>query len=77
VKLVLAPKRRQPVRPKKQRRKDASEGPSGSGNIQWSYPVITCSRCGLEGNHNKFGSTNHNNLPKISVKFCFYCQGPN
>jgi len=30
---VPAPKRRQPGRPEKQRRKDASEGPSGSGNI--------------------------------------------
>jgi len=63
VKPVPAPKRRQPGRPKKQRRKDASEGPSGSGNIRRSYPVITCSRCGLEGNHNRFGCTSQGVMP--------------
>ena len=47
----------------KQRMKDASEGPSSSGNVQRSYPVITCSRCGLKGNHNRFGCTNQGVMP--------------
>ena len=58
VKLVSAPKRRQSGRPKKQRRKDASEGPSNSGNVRRSYPMLTCSRCVLEGNHNRVACTN-------------------
>jgi len=63
VKRVPAPKRRQPERPKKQRRKYASEGPSGSGNIRRSYLVIKCSRCGLKGNHNRVDCTNQGVMP--------------
>lgn len=64
---VPAPKRRQPGRPKKQRRKNASEGPSrsakGSTNVRRSYPVLTCSRCGMEGNHRMVGCTNQGVMP--------------
>ncbi|PNX87801.1 hypothetical protein L195_g043898 [Trifolium pratense] len=64
VKHVPAPVRRRPGRPKKQRRKDASDaGPSNSTKMKWSYPVITCSRCGLEG-HNINGCVSQGVPPK-------------
>jgi len=66
VKLVPASKRRQPERPKKQKRKDGSMGPSSSGNVRRSYPVQRCLRCGLEGNHNRFGCTNQGVMPMPS-----------
>ncbi|GAU51118.1 hypothetical protein TSUD_281380 [Trifolium subterraneum] len=50
VKLVPAPLRRRPGRPKKQRRKDGSnEGPTNSNKMKRSYPVITCSRFNPRG----------------------------
>jgi hypothetical protein len=64
VKPVPAPIRRRPGRPKKQRRKDASqEGPSNSKKMKRSYPIITCSRCGLEG-HNINGCVSQGVSPK-------------
>ncbi|KAK2412396.1 hypothetical protein QL285_047593 [Trifolium repens] len=64
VKPVPAAIRRRPGRPKKQRRKDASqEGPSNSKKMKRSYPIITCSRCGLEG-HNINGCVSQGVSPK-------------
>ncbi|KAK2437560.1 hypothetical protein QL285_022434 [Trifolium repens] len=64
VKPVPAPIRSRPGRPKKQRRKDASqEGPSNSKKMKRSYPIITCSRCGLEG-HNINGCVSQGVSPK-------------
>jgi hypothetical protein len=49
--------RRKPGRPKRNRRKNSTEGSSGC-KLKKTCPEITCSRCGLVGNHNSRGCMN-------------------
>ncbi|PNY13754.1 hypothetical protein L195_g010420 [Trifolium pratense] len=34
-------------RPKKNRRRDATEIPAGSGKVKWTLPDFQCTRCGF------------------------------